>query len=446
MRKYFPACLVLLGVFASPPLVRAQGFDTGYFRTNEYPRSNSLTFTPVGAPAAEQWFTDDPYVVMNIFVTNRWVTKGVGDTTLVTFVNNYTIGTNARSSSSNSVTFGTYAWSSLQYYDYLPGRTNPSVFKWFPAAVMNSKRTATFVAEFSLIRTTDVSFPNKDKFGFELFTQTTNGGVTNRASLARFDFNPLASILTNANTYLFEWHKGGLQQTPAGSGLTGNWPLTYGTIYRLTATITGSQLDLVMNSLSGPAGTNVATFRVIDRGELAGGYTVTDFNTLAVNWRLTSTNPYAPGSKNYILLNRLAVQPVPTAIENWLVAGGLPASTSISTKSDGRAFTPLEEYAMGAALLGTAFEVPSFKHVADSGGSLELTSVVRTNDPSISVTAEAVSNLGDFASSNTVTAVPGTALAVDQSGVPSGCERRAFRVSVNGGSRLFLRLRVRTDR
>ncbi|MFM8809836.1 MAG: hypothetical protein ACKOJB_13215, partial [Chthoniobacterales bacterium] len=298
MRRSLPACLVLLQAFACASPAMAQGFDTGNFRTSDYPRSNSLTFTPVGAPAAEQWYTDDPYVLTNIFVTNKWVDKGVGDTTLVTFVNNYTIGTNARSSSSNSVTFGTYAWSALQYYDYLPGRTNPSLFKWFPPAAANSNRTATFVAEFSIIRSTDVGFPNKDTFGFEFFAKATNGGATNVTTLARFDFNPRAAILTNANTYLFEWRRDGVQQspvTPGTPGLTGNWPLDYGTRYRLTATLKGSQFDLVLSSLSafGPSGSNVSTVTLVDRGRLASGFTVADLNTLAVNWRLTSTNPYA---------------------------------------------------------------------------------------------------------------------------------------------------------
>ncbi|MBE2179341.1 MAG: hypothetical protein IAE97_02615 [Chthoniobacterales bacterium] len=442
MRRLFLCGVVvtqLLGSFCA-----AQGFDSGYFHSNSYPRTYSITFTPVGAPLAEQWYTDDPYVVTNIFVTNAWVTKGIGDTSLARYINGtYTPG--ASSNGFSSVVFGTYAWSSGQYYDYLPGRTNPSLFKWFPPAVTNAGRKVKLLAEFSIIRSPDVAWPTKDKFGVELFTKTTNGGQTNLISLASFDFNPNAAALTNISTYLFEWRRGGIQQSPAVPGLTGLWPLTYGSIYRLTATISGSEFDLDLDLLSSPTGTNVWTVKLISGGALAPGFTAADFNMLAVNWRLTSTNPFAPGGKNYILFNRLAVLPIPNAIENWLTAGGWPASTPLGTKTNGQAFSLLEQYAMGASAPGAAFEKPATRQVAmEETTWLELVSVVRTNDPKVTVVGEAVHDLAEFAEPGSITPVAGMASGVDQAGVPAGCERRAFRVPVTGVAQQFLRLSARS--
>lgn len=431
------AATQLIGSFCA-----AQGFDSGYFHSNSYPRTYSITFTPVGAPLAEQWYTDDPYVVTNIFVTNAWVTKGIGDTSLARYINgNYTPG--ASSNGFSSVVFGTYAWSSAQYYDYLPGRTNPTLYKWFPPATTNTNRTVKFTAEFSILRQADVAWPTKDRFGFEFFTKGTNEALT---SLARFDFNPNAPILTNVSTYLFEWHRNGQQQAPAVPGLTGNWPLTYGSLYRLTATVTGPTFDVDLDLMSSPTGTNVWTIKLVNAGQLAPGFTAADFNMLAVNWRLTSTNPFAPGGKNYILFNRLAVLPIPNAIENWLTAGGWPASAPLGTKTNGQAFSLLEQYAMGASAPGAAFEKPATRQVAmEETTWLELVSVVRTNDPKVTVVGEAVHDLAEFAEPGSITPVAGMASGVDQAGVPAGCERRAFRVPVTGVAQQFLRLSTRSS-
>ncbi len=438
--------LLLSGVVATQCLgsfCAAQGFDSGYFHSNSYPRTYSITFTPVEAPLAEQWYTDDPYVVTNIFVTNAWVTKGIGDTSLVNWFGATISPGAARSNGLNTALFGTYQWAAALSYDYLPGRTNPSLFKWFPSAVTNSNRTVKFSAEFFITRKVDVAFPNKDKFGFELFSQNTNGVLT---SLARFDFNPNAPILTNTSTYLFEWHRGGTQQVPSVPGLTGNWPLTYGSIYRLTATITGSLFNADLDLLSSPTGTNVWTVRLVNGGQLAAGFTAADFNMLTINWRLTSTNPFAPASMNYIGLNRLSVLPVPNPIENWLTAGGWPASTPLGTKTNGQAFSLLEQYAMGASAPGAAFEKPVTRQVAmEETTWLELVGVVRTNDPKVTVVGEAVHDLADFAVPGSITPVSGIASGVDQAGVPAGCERRAFRVPVTGVSQQFLRLSSRSS-
>lgn len=422
-----------------------QGYDSGFFHTNSgYPRTFSITFTPTTAPADEQWFSNDPYVVTNILVTNAVVSKGIGDTSLVRYVNgSYTPG--ASSNGFNSVLFGTYAWSSAQYYDYLPGRTNPSLYKPVLPAVTNTNRSVKFLTEFSIIRSTDVAWPTKDRFGFELLSKSTNGGVTNTNSLARFDFNPNSPVLTNNSTYLFEWRRGGVLQVPASPGLTGQWPLTYGSIYRFTATITGSEFDLDMDLMSSPTGTNVFSVRLVDKGQLAGGFNSTNINTLAVNWQLTSTNPFAPGSKNYLLMNRVALLGMPTPLENWLTAAGWPASTSPTSKPNGSAFSLLEQYAMGASAPGAAFERPfSRRTVASESSWFEVSGVVRTNDPSVTVAAEFVDGLSQFGSPGSVVQVLGDATGVDQTGVSAGCQRQIFRVPVNGASQKFGRLRVRS--
>lgn len=442
LKRHILQLSVILALFSNSDCI-GQGYDSGFFRTNDgYPRQFSVTYTPTSAPLDLQWYSNDPYVITNIFVTNSWVDKGVGDTSYVNYISaSYTPA--PRSGGFSSVLFGTYAWSPLQYYDFLPGRTNPSLFKPFPPAVSSTNRTIKFLAEFSIIKTADVAWPTKDRFGFELLARSTNGGFTNMLSLARFDFNPLAGMLTNINTYLFEWRRAGVLQAPSNPGLTGQWPLIYGQLYRITATITGGVFDLDLDVMSSPTGTNVSSARLINGGRLTDGFSSADINTLGVNWQLTSTNPFAPGSQNYLLFNRVAVVPVPTPLESWLSSGGWPASTPPSSKHGGGEFSLLEQYAMGASVPGGPFERPTSRRVVESTNEwFEVVSVVRTNDPSVTVLGEAVGNLASFTVPAAIVEVSGDPTGVAQSGVPAGCQRQVFRVPVGGDSQKFVRLRT----
>jgi hypothetical protein len=74
--------------------------------------------------------------------------------------------------------------------------------------------------------------------------------------------------------------------------------------------------------------------------------------------------------------------------------------------------------------------------------SLALVAVVRTNDPSLSVTGETEGNLWDFTNPSSIDLVTGSASNVSQEGVPSGCERRRFLVNRGTDNKKFLRLKV----
>jgi hypothetical protein len=77
-----------------------------------------------------------------------------------------------------------------------------------------------------------------------------------------------------------------------------------------------------------------------------------------------------------------------------------------------------------------------------SGGNLVLTAIVRVDDAKLAVVGEAVTDLGNYASGSAVTTVNGSSSGVDQTGVPTGCQRQAFTVPQGGDLKKFLRLKV----
>jgi len=77
-----------------------------------------------------------------------------------------------------------------------------------------------------------------------------------------------------------------------------------------------------------------------------------------------------------------------------------------------------------------------------SGGNLVLTAIVRVDDAKLTVVGEAVTDLGNYASGSAVTTVNGSSAGVDQTGVPTGCQRQTFTVAQGGDLKKFLRLKV----
>jgi endonuclease I len=109
-----------------------------------------------------------------------------------------------------------------------------------------------------------------------------------------------------------------------------------------------------------------------------------------------------------------------TSYAEW--KGSLPASPELLTNyAIGGAATPEES--------GEVFSAQRF------GNLLILTAVVRTNDPSLIVIAEASPDLSAW------TLVHGTTEGVSQEEVPAGFERKEFRVNTDGVKH-FIRLRV----
>ena len=90
----------------------------------------------------------------------------------------------------------------------------------------------------------------------------------------------------------------------------------------------------------------------------------------------------------------------------------------------------------GASAPGRAGEGTS---LALTSGVLRLTAVVRTNDPTVTVSAQTSTNL--FSWSDLVTNRFGLP-AADTNGVPAGCQRRVFETPIQEEPRKFLKLKV----
>jgi len=77
-----------------------------------------------------------------------------------------------------------------------------------------------------------------------------------------------------------------------------------------------------------------------------------------------------------------------------------------------------------------------------TGGNLVLTAIVRVDDAKLTVVGEVVTDLGNYASGAAITTVNGSSAGVDQTGVPTGCQRQAFTVAQGSDLKKFLRLKV----
>ena len=76
-----------------------------------------------------------------------------------------------------------------------------------------------------------------------------------------------------------------------------------------------------------------------------------------------------------------------------------------------------------------------------SGGNLVITAIVRTDNPSkLTVVGQAVTDLANYASGSSIVTVLGSAVGVDQTSVPSGCQRQTFTVAQGEDMSKFLRL------
>jgi trimeric autotransporter adhesin len=96
--------------------------------------------------------------------------------------------------------------------------------------------------------------------------------------------------------------------------------------------------------------------------------------------------------------------------------------------------SPLLRYALGANSPTDSVTKPALSSTATT---LSLTAVVRTDDPALTVGAEAVNDLaGTWGTGGTVNVTT----AADQSGVPAGSTRKVFTVDTTGAARKFLRL------
>jgi len=97
------------------------------------------------------------------------------------------------------------------------------------------------------------------------------------------------------------------------------------------------------------------------------------------------------------------------------------------------------DYVFGAATPGTLDA--SLKPTSTvTGGNLVITAIVRVDDPNLTVEGQAVTDLANYASGTSIVTVPGSAVGVDQTNVPSGCQRKTFTVAQGADAKKFLRL------
>ena len=133
-----------------------------------------------------------------------------------------------------------------------------------------------------------------------------------------------------------------------------------------------------------------------------------------------------------------------------LVLGSSPEATRLVTfGNDGTTFAVwsggailnsenLAKYAIGGAINLSVEGVQPTS--ALDGTSLSITAIVRTDDTTLTVVGQAVTNLLDYATPRLVVEVVGDATGIEQAGVPVGCMKKKFSVPRAGDGGKFLRL------
>jgi len=159
----------------------------------------------------------------------------------------------------------------------------------------------------------------------------------------------------------------------------------------------------------------------------------------AFAWTTPSTLP-AVGTASY------GVTFTPTDTANYNTAA---TTVSVTVNSAGSTFADwsggavldsvgLSKYAIGGASSLTATDgVKPSSALAD--GFLVITAIVRTDNSSLTVVGQAVTDLANYASGTGVTTVNGVE-TTDQAGVPTGHKRKTFSVAQGSDAKNFMRL------
>ena len=209
----------------------------------------------------------------------------------------------------------------------------------------------------------------------------------------------------------------------------------------------GSQLEFVSENKGIPIITTPPTASAITVGQAlststltggaastAGTFTFTDSSIM-----LSTTGSY---SANVTFTpDDLANYVTATTTVSVMVNPETPIGTTFAGWSSSATPTPelVAKYAIGGAssLAGESVKPTS---VLD-GTTLSITAIVRTDDPThLTVVGQAVTSLADYATPGSGVEVLGDATGIDQTGVPTGCEKQKFSVNRAGAARMFLRL------
>jgi len=130
-----------------------------------------------------------------------------------------------------------------------------------------------------------------------------------------------------------------------------------------------------------------------------------------------------------------------TFVNGTLTIANAVVPTFAEWAGEGVAMTPelLMMYAIGGSTSPSSpGERPETKL---EGTALSLTAIVRKDD-TLTIIGQAVTNLGNYGNSSSITQVSGSAVGVSQDGVPAGCERQKFTMDAGSARQAFLRISV----
>jgi hypothetical protein len=207
----------------------------------------------------------------------------------------------------------------------------------------------------------------------------------------------------------------GLSYTPSSASGTVDTALT-----SLNPTVTGTVTSYAVSPTL-PAGLSIST----STGVISGTPTAVSASAI---YTVTAAN--GTGSTTATVTIEVAAAPVGSTFAVWSDGATLDAAN-------------LAKYAIGGASnLGVAGIEPA---LALDSTSLSITAIVRTDDTTLTVVGQAVTNLADYASSELVVQVEGDATGIDQTDVPAGCTKKKFSVARGDAGKKFLRLKAALD-
>jgi hypothetical protein len=205
-----------------------------------------------------------------------------------------------------------------------------------------------------------------------------------------------------------------------------------------------SALSYTPSSASGTVGTAITSLNPLVTGTVT-SYSVSPALPLGLTINTSSgvisgTPSAAASTADYTVTATNGTGSTTATVTIEVVAA--PVGSTFAIWSDGATLDAanLAKYAIGGASnLGVAGIEPTLS--LDST-SLSITAIVRTDDTTLTVVGQAVTNLADYASSELVVQVEGDATGIDQTDVPAGCTKKKFSVARGDAGKKFLRLKA----
>jgi len=206
-----------------------------------------------------------------------------------------------------------------------------------------------------------------------------------------------------------------LSYTPALASGTVGTPIS-----SLTPTVTGTVTSYSVSPALLPAGLSISP----STGVISGTPTAV---SASASYTVTATN--GTGSTTATVTIEVSA-PAGSTFAGWSNGADLNSEN-------------LAKYAIGGA---SSLSVEGVQPTsALDGTSLSITAIVRTDDTTLTVVGQAVTNLADYASSELVVQVEGDATGIDQTDVPAGCTKKKFSVARGDAGKKFLRLKAALD-